>query len=99
DSFIEKFAPRLVADRLTGRRVVIVEAPGASADLRDQAVRLVRKAGATVTGRIAVQAKYLDPAQTATIDSLANQLKPAKLSLPKASARSKAAAELAAASV
>lgn len=51
-------APLLVADRLSGRRVTVVSAPGAATGTRDDLVRMLTSAGATVTISVRLSDSY-----------------------------------------
>jgi hypothetical protein len=87
----------LVANVLTGERVVVVAAPGASRSLRDDVVKQLGVAGATVVGRIRLSEALLDPARGAELDDLVVRELPGGLTLPgtDASAAQRAMAELA----
>jgi copper transport outer membrane protein MctB len=82
--FAQTLGPRLVSGLLKGESVVLVETPGASQDSLNRVSRLLGEegAGATVTGRVALQKKFLDDDQLETVSQLADQLKPAGLTLP-----------------
>ncbi|GAA3031120.1 copper transporter [Streptosporangium longisporum] len=71
DAFVVGDTPRLVQDALTGKRVVIVEAPGAVTAVREAAQQVLEEAGATVTGRVTLAERYVDPAQVGFVDKLA----------------------------
>ncbi|WP_433337957.1 copper transporter [Spirillospora sp. CA-294931] len=101
DQFSGVLGAQMVAERLKGQSVVFVETPGASNDSIEQLIKLVEApgAGATVTGRVTVQKKFLDDNQESTVDELASQLKPGDLTLPSGSAYARAGAVLASAVV
>ncbi|MFB4318734.1 copper transporter [Actinomadura sp. 21ATH] len=100
ENFARSLAPQIVADRLKGQSVVFVETPGASNSSIEQLSGLAKNAGATVTGRVTIQKKFLDDNQTSTVDELAAQLKPADLAFPSgAGTYDKAGAVLASALV
>lgn len=54
----------LVLDRLAGRTVTVISAPGAARDVRDRLVKTLQTAGATVTLQIRLTDRYADPAHT-----------------------------------
>ncbi|MDL4777226.1 copper transporter [Actinomadura xylanilytica] len=100
ERFAGGLAPQIVADRLKGQSVVVIETPGASNDSIEQVSELAKNAGAAVTGRVTVQKKFLDDDQVETVDELAARLKPEDLDLPgTAGAYEKAGAVLASAIV
>jgi hypothetical protein len=75
EQFSKVLSPQLVADRLKGQSVVMIETPGAGNDSIDQVSELAKDAGAAVTGRVTIQKKLLDDDQQNTLDELATQLK------------------------
>ncbi|WP_329520409.1 copper transporter [Spirillospora sp. NBC_01491] len=100
ERFAGGLAPQIVADRLKGQSVVVIETPGASNDSIEQVSELAKNAGAAVTGRVTVQKKFLDDDQVESVDELAARLKPEDLDLPgTAGAYEKAGAVLASAIV
>src|SRR5690606_29859825 len=100
EQFARALSPQIVADRLKGQSVVIVEAPGAGNDSIERLTELVKDAGAAVTGRVTIQKKLLDDDQRMTVDELATQLKADDVEFPDgANAYDKAGAVLAAALV
>ncbi|RAY13865.1 copper transporter [Actinomadura craniellae] len=100
DQFARALAAQAVAARLKGESVVFVETPGANDQNLDQVTELAKSAGATVTGRVTVQKKFLDDDQAAVLDQLAAAVKPAELAFPaEATAYDKAGAVLASAIV
>ncbi|WP_371779051.1 copper transporter [Streptosporangium subroseum] len=98
DALIVADTPKLVKDELIGKRVVIVEAPGTTATMREAVQQVILEAGATVTGRVALADRYVDVGQSAFVDKLATAAKPAEMIFPVAgTAYDKAAAVLASA--
>ncbi|WP_067485898.1 copper transporter [Actinomadura hibisca] len=98
--FADVLGPQIVIGRLKGQSVVLVETPGASNDSIERVGELAKEAGATVTGRVTLQKKFLDDDQTETVNQLSAQLKPTDLELPgDAGAYAKAGAVLASAIV
>lgn len=75
EQFATVLSPQIVADRLKGQSVVMVEAPGAGDDSIEQISELAKNAGAAVTGRVTIQKKLLDDDQQMTLEELATQLK------------------------
>jgi Copper transport outer membrane protein, MctB len=72
DQAVTNMSPMMVAGKLTGRKVLMVTLPGADNADVDAVSRLVQQAGATVTGTVAVQRKYADPAQAQFVQELAD---------------------------
>ncbi|MQY08457.1 copper transporter [Actinomadura macrotermitis] len=100
DQFARVLGPQLVADRLKGQSVVLVETPGASNDSIEELGDLLQNAGAAVTGRVTLQKKFLDDDQAGTVGELSGQLKPAGVAFAAdAGPYDKAAAVLSAALV
>ncbi|MFF5112339.1 copper transporter [Streptosporangium sp. NPDC000509] len=71
DAFVTGGTARMVQDALVGRSVVIVEAPGSTASVREAAQQVIEEAGGSVTGRITLTERYTDPAQAGFVDKLA----------------------------
>ncbi|KAB2339949.1 copper transporter [Actinomadura rudentiformis] len=98
--FAQALGPQTVAERLRGQSVVFVETPGAASDAIEQLSDLVQKAGASVTGRVTLQTKFLDDNQQTQVEELSNQLKPEGVTFAaEADAYDKAGAVLASAIV
>ena len=98
DDFATAVAPRTVAGRLTGQRVLFVSTPGASDDTVAALEALVSKAGGKPTGLLRLQGDLLDPAKSQVIDDVVASVAPAGLDLPTAGdPGNRAAVELAAA--
>ncbi|KAB2361034.1 MULTISPECIES: copper transporter [Actinomadura] len=96
EQFGQVLSPQIVADRLKGQSVVMIETPGAGNDSIDQVSELAKDAGAAVTGRVTIQKKLLDDDQQSTLDELATQLKSDGVEFPSgASSYDKAGAVLA----
>jgi hypothetical protein len=89
--------PSLVGGTLAGQRVVVVSAPGASRTVRDEVVKQLAAAGATVTGRIRLNDALTDPARAAELDDLVVRELPQGLTVPAtgATAARRAMTELA----
>ena len=71
DAFVTGDTSRLVQDALVGKSIVIVEAPGSAASVREAAQQVIEEAGGSVTGRITLAERYTDPAQAGFVDKLA----------------------------
>ena len=97
DAWGKAVYPSLVTGVLVGERVVVVSAPGASRSVRDDVVKQLGFAGATVTGRIRLTEALVDPGRAAELDDLVIRELPQGLTLPGegASAAQRAMAELA----
>lgn len=73
----EALAGPLMADRLTGRTVVVVAAPGAKKALVRRTSSDLKKAGASVTGTLSLTDVYLDPGKAQSpLEDLALRLVP-----------------------
>jgi Copper transport outer membrane protein, MctB len=100
NQFAQRLGPQLVQGRLSGERVVFVLLPGASQTIHDQATKMVSQAGATVSGQVTIQKKFLDDDQVTVLDQLAETVKPSDITFPEnATPYDKAAAVLAGAVV
>jgi hypothetical protein len=89
--------PTLIAHALSGERVVVVSAPGASKSLRDDVVKQLAAAGAAVVGKVRLSDALADPARAAELDDLVIRELPQGLTLPTSGAtpEQRAVAELA----
>lgn len=94
---VREIAPGLVDEQLQGERVVIVETPGTSAEMRSKIVGIVDQADATVDGRVSVRSKYLDDGEARVLGELASRLKPSGMELAKGSPYERSGAVLASA--
>ncbi|HZB29045.1 MAG TPA: copper transporter [Streptosporangiaceae bacterium] len=100
NQFAQRLGPQLVQGQLSAERVVFVVLPGASQTIHDQATKMVAQAGATVSGQVTVQKKFLDDDQITVLDQLAQTVKPSDITFPQnATPYDKAAAVLAGAVV
>ena len=93
-AFTESTSGLLLADRLAGRDVVVVAAPGAPGDVREAVLAGVEDAGGRVLGSVLLQPDYLerDPEE---IEELLAELTPTGTPLPEGNARNRLAALLA----
>ncbi|TDB89318.1 copper transporter [Actinomadura sp. KC216] len=82
EKFAQGLAPQIVAERLKGQSLVLVETPGAGDDSIERVGELAKTAGAAVTGRVTVQKKFLDDDQRTTVEELSTQLKPDGVEFP-----------------
>ncbi|WP_433423033.1 copper transporter [Microtetraspora malaysiensis] len=99
-AFVTAHTAELVRGQLPGERVVLVEAPGAPAGLRDDLVKVLGDSGAVYTGRVSLTEKFLEADQTNVVDQLAGTVAPAGTRFPdEATPYEKAAAVLAGALV
>jgi hypothetical protein len=80
-SFGTALEPIAVAGRLRHERVAVVMLSGAGKSTRDQIVKTLTSAGATVTAQIDVASPYTDPTQQSTLDDLVRSLAPSTLDL------------------
>jgi hypothetical protein len=71
EDFAEQAAPAILANRLAGRRVVVLSMPS-GADHVEGVVGMLTLAGATVTGRIQINDKFTDPARNDELLDLAH---------------------------
>jgi len=105
-AFAQAGSTRLLAHLLTGQSAVLVTAPGADSSTISGIKTALGQAGATVTGQVNLSSHFFDdsaPTEEA-LSTLAQQLKPAGVSLPGQTpdaqiAGQQAAAQLIAASV
>jgi len=74
EAFATAVAPGLVAGTLADRRVAVVTIPGADEQLVNALTDQVVAAGGSVTGRYALTADMVDPAQKSLVDTLGSQL-------------------------
>jgi hypothetical protein len=97
DAWGKALFPGIVDGVLTGERIVVVSAPDATKSVRDDLVKQVGAAGATVTGRIRLNDALADPARAAELDDLVLRELPAGFTVPGtgATAAQRAMAELA----
>jgi hypothetical protein len=80
-SFANALEPIAVSGRLRHERIAVVTLPGASKSVRDQLVKTLTSAGATVTAEVDIADPYTDPTQQSTLDELVRSLAPATLDL------------------
>jgi len=93
DTFSNTVAPAIVKDRLTGKTVTLVIAPGADADLVKNATASLLAAGAKIGSTVTLSDAWADPAKRTFRNNLTGQL----ADLVKAPLASNSADQLAAA--
>jgi Copper transport outer membrane protein, MctB len=79
DQFAQSVAPQLLDQLLSGERVVVVEAPGASAQVISGVDQALAQSGAAVSGHVQLQNKFFDtsPSTEQQLSQLAQQFAPA----------------------
>lgn len=87
--------PYAVQGRLAGESVVVISAPGVDSDIRNNIVKALPLAGATVAADVRLQDHLLDPQQDQFLTTLANQVALAGRPLPNDSGSARALALLA----
>lgn len=92
--FTSAIQPYVVAGRLAGESVALVSAPGVDGGSRDDLVKALNQAGATVSADIDLQPGFLDATQDAELGQLAKELAHSR-PLPRANGATQAAYELA----
>ncbi len=93
-SFISAVEQPLISGRLTGHRVLVLAAPGSSTSLRKTMAKAVADAGGQVTGQIAINADYLDPANQTRLGDVVNSVAPGTIALPPGGSAGQRAAQL-----
>lgn len=81
DAFARAAMEALVEDRLAGRSVVLVSLPGAPVPVRDQLARLLQVAGASVTARVSLTDRYVDPDSADQLDVTVTAATPSGVTL------------------
>ncbi|MFC4565332.1 copper transporter [Nocardiopsis mangrovi] len=94
DHLAAAYSDDVLGDRLTGRKVVVLESPGVDEELRTGVVERIEQAGGSVPGRLVFTDKYLDPGQETFVNELTDQLA-GGFELPRGGAHERSAAELA----
>jgi Copper transport outer membrane protein, MctB len=94
DAFAAAAEKPLLANRLVGDRVVIVEAPGASDALTGRLASAIVDAGGSVPTEIKLNRNYLDPSQAARLGSVISTVAPASVTFPEGTTASQRAAYL-----
>lgn len=73
EDFAAEMAQTVLPTKLSGRRVLVVSLPTAERNQSDGVVQMLRLAGATVTGRVAIQDKFFEPDNNSDLLELANR--------------------------
>jgi hypothetical protein len=81
-SFVTAHTGELVGGQLNGERVVVVEAPGAQASMREPLQKMIEAAGGSYAGRITFTDKFIAKDQAAVVDGLAGTLAPVGTAFP-----------------
>lgn len=74
EKFVQGIAPRMLAGRLQGERVVLVQAPGASDERSGQLAKSVRDAGGQMSGTVSLQPSYLAKKKVGVLGGLTDTL-------------------------
>jgi len=83
ESFVTTMAPKILANELTDKRVVVVEAPGADEDQTEKVADGIKQAGGSVTGTIRLDDSYVQKKQVGVLGGLTETLAEAtKLEVP-----------------
>jgi hypothetical protein len=75
ERFAEQLAPVVLANRLTGARILILSLPSGD-DYVDDVARMLTIAGGRITGRVGVTDKFVDPAHNDELLDLAHTALP-----------------------
>jgi hypothetical protein len=100
-AFAQAAEPVLLAHLLDGKRVVVITAPGAPAGVVSGVTTALGDAGATVSGQVALSAKFADTSASnlSLLDQLTQRVVPSDLTLANGTPQQQAAQVLASALV
>jgi hypothetical protein len=70
--FATELSPTVLNGKLAGRKILVVALPGTD-DYAEGVVSMLKVAGATITGTVTVQEKFLDPANNTELLDLADK--------------------------
>ena len=100
-AFAQAAEPVLLAHLLDGKRVVVITAPGAPAGVVSGIATALGDAGATVSGQVALSAKFADTSASnlSLLDQLTQRVVPSDLTLANGTPQQQAAQVLASALV
>jgi hypothetical protein len=100
-AFVQAAEPVLLAHLLDGQRVVVITAPGAPAGVVTGITTALGEAGATVSGQVALSAKFADTSASnlSLLDQLTQRVVPSGLTLADGTPQQQAAQVLASALV
>ncbi|MDV6013434.1 copper transporter [Haloechinothrix sp. LS1_15] len=82
DGFAASVGPRVVADRLDERSVVLFTTEDADSRHRDALVELIESSGAEVTGEVGLTGAFADPSKADRLVEIATRLQPSGAELP-----------------
>ncbi|MGW0659720.1 copper transporter [Streptodolium elevatio] len=85
-TFISATKPELVADKLKGKSVVLVNLPDADTDITDETERTLAASGATVTGTVSLKSGWVDPAKETALGDAVDSDFPGATSYERAAA-------------
>jgi hypothetical protein len=76
DDFVKQVAPTLLANQLTGKKVLLVTLPGATSENQQGVQSMLQLAGASVTGTLGFTGDFVDPTRSDDSLDLATRLTP-----------------------
>lgn len=76
EGVVDAYAEDMLAGRLDGVRVVVVEAPGADSTQRKDVAARIEQAGGVVAGRLLLSGKFTDPDEASFVGGLAVRVSP-----------------------
>jgi hypothetical protein len=77
--FVVEAAPMLLANKLSGRSVLVVTTDNADNKHRDAVLKALEQSGATITGKLRLEDQFIDPKQDEALQDLATRLVPSGL--------------------
>jgi hypothetical protein len=93
--FATTYGAQLVKDSLKGEKVLLLALPGAPTGMQDALAAQIDAAGATLTGRLQLAGRYLDPAESQDLTDFATgPAHPLGLQLPESGDPARVAATL-----
>jgi hypothetical protein len=93
--FATTYGARLVKDTLKGQKVLLLALPGTPTGMQDALSAQLNAAGATLTGRLQLAGRYLDPAESQNLTDFATgPAHPLGLQLPESGDPARIAATL-----
>ena len=95
DQFTTLMSGALLKNQLLDQRVLVISTPEADPGARDNLLKDLATAGATVVGQVRLRPDLLDPAKSATVDDVVAAVLPPDVRLPDGTSADRAAAELA----
>lgn len=82
DAVIAEISDDVVAGMLENRSVVLVTTSDSKPAIRDAVAKLIKQAGATITGEVQLTSAFTDPARATQLRELAIRLQPAGVRFP-----------------